>query len=200
MFDIEDDYDSSTSDSDGGIWAQSAPATSAPQPATGPIGQQIGQKIAGGGTPANSTSTGNGSTVTSTGNGSVGSGYAVKSAYSTTPQVTWNTINSLAQPKPFTKTKVRYVIVQADLSTLELKEQPTITPQEMIGLSKFLGLVSTYTVLILGQAVINYNFNIKWSDIIANLGIQQHFVAGQALLHYDNDNSEVLDILLYDPA
>lgn len=198
MFDIEDDYDSSTGDSDGGasIWGGvSTPTT------TGPIGQQIGQKIAGGsnGTSSGSfggtsTSTGNGSTVTSTGNG-----YVVKSSYSPST-ITWNKINTLAQPQPTTKKKVRYVIVKDNLDTLELKEQPTITPHEMIGISKFVAMVSTYTTLILGQAVISYNFNISWSEIISNLGIEKHFVPGQTLSQYDNDNSEVLDILLYDPA
>lgn len=189
------------------------PTAGTPTTGTGPIGQQIGQKIAGGGTtttttgggvgspvpaqqwPYGSTSTGNGSTITSTGNGATN--YTVRSG--ATPQVTWNTINSLAQPKPVTKSKARYVIIKNDKSTLELKEQSTITPQEMIGISKFLGLVSTYTVLILGQAIISYNFNIKWSEIIASLGITKHFVPGLALEDYDNDNSEVLDILLYDP-
>lgn len=195
MFDNEDDdYDSSTSDSNGGIYS-------------GPIGQQIGQQIgsgssggvaSGSGTWSTSTSTGNGSTVTSTGNG-----YQVKSAYApaSSPPTTWRAgVATMAQAKPFTKTKVRYVIVDKHDLTLELKEKDQITPQEMIGLSKFIALVSTYTTLILGQAVMSYNFNIKWSEIIADLGIQQHFVPGKALSQYDNDNSEVLDILLFDPS
>lgn len=197
------DYDSSPCDSDGGAHYIGGTGTlGASVPTSGPIGQQIGQKIAGSGStspstpnwPYGSTSTGNGSTVTSTGNGA----YANKTT-APTAAITWNKINSLAKPQPFTKTKVRYVIAQADGTTLELKEQATITPQEMIGISKFLGLVSTYTVLILGQAVISYNFNIKWSEIISNLGITKHFVPGLALDQYDNDNSEVLDVLLHDP-
>lgn len=198
MSDIE--YDSSPCDSDGGAYYIGGTGTiGAGVPASGPIGQQIGQKIAGGGSangatpswPFGSTSTGNGSTVTSTGNGAL----TAKAA----PTVTWNKINSLAKPQPYTKTKVRYVIAQDDGTTLELKEQASITPQEMIGISKFLGLVSTYTILIVGQAVISYNFNIKWSEIISNLGITKHFVPGLALDQYDNDNSEVLDVLLFDP-
>lgn len=221
--------DTSTGDSDGGysqvLGGGSAPAAGGTGVTSGPIGQQIGQKISGG--PAQQgnakqpsasnggvspnwpygTSTGNGNITTSTGNAGTASGTTYSISYSNTvpaaaptPVKTgWNQINSLSKAQPVTKTKVRYVIIKSDKTTLELRELSTITPQEMIGISKFLGLVTTYTVLVLGQALVSYNFNIKWSEVINSLDIAKHFADGKDPSDYDNDN-EVLDILLYDPT
>jgi hypothetical protein len=89
------------------------------------------------------------------------------------------------------KTSVRYVIVKLDNSCLELEEQQPITPREMIGICKFLGVVSS--VVTAGGSV-----KVNWSDFIANNKIERHFVSGKSsFLQYDH-NTEVLYVLLHD--
>jgi hypothetical protein len=186
---------------------------------SGPIGRWIGKQISGGvggtsgasGGQAGGNGVSSGNPVGGTAAGTSASGtrqqasagaatnnnWPFGSAPANQPSISWNNAN-LAAPKKYTKNKVRYVIVATDNSTLELKELDAITPEEMIGISKFISLVSTYTILILGQSVIDYNFNINWTEMINNLGISQHFAPGLAPEDYDNDASDVLDILLYD--
>lgn len=176
----------------------------------GPIGQQIGKQLGTGNQPKSmGASTGGPGVSTSSGaNGSstnwVFSGNTVPSYTLTTsslaqqpPKHRWSNL-IIGSTKGVKKSKVRYVIVKQDNTTLELREQPTMTPQEMIGITKFISLVSTYTTLILGEAIVEYNFHIRWSELIESLGISKHFVPGLAPAEYDNDANEVLDILLYD--
>ena len=97
------------------------------------------------------------------------------------------------------KIMVRYIIVKTDYSTLELKEQPQITAREMIGICKFISLVPTFQAAVLGLAQGEYNFSITWSKLIAQLGIQSHFVDGPPHGSY-SDADEVLNIYLFDPS
>lgn len=91
-----------------------------------------------------------------------------------------------------TKTKVRYIVVKNDGSTLELREKSTITPLAMIGISKFLSLISVFA----GNASVN-SISISWTDLIDTLSIKDHFVNG---LHEDDypDDDDAFNIFLYD--
>lgn len=97
-----------------------------------------------------------------------------------------------------TKSKLRYVIIKQDGSTLEMREQPSITPREMIGICKLMSLIATYVGVVLGDVQGVYNVNISWSKLIKELAIEKHFVEGM-LPHSYNQDDEVLDIFLYDP-
>lgn len=176
---------------------------------TGPIGQQIGKQIQNGGvtssTPVPTASGGVGASPNNwpfnqnapVAGGSVGVVTTGTIAQSQ-KQFMWSNL-IIGGQKAVSKTKMRYVVIKKDGSTLELKEQSNITPEEMIGITKFIGMVTTYTVLILGEAIIEYNFKLSWSDMIMSLGISKHFAPGLAPDDYDVDGSDVLDILLYDP-
>jgi hypothetical protein len=98
------------------------------------------------------------------------------------------------QSKKPIKTSMRFIICKKDGTTLELKEQSQITPQEMIGISKFMALVST----VLSTTSTSYNINIQWSDVITSLGITNHFVAGKTVNQYLAIETDTLDIMLHD--
>lgn len=99
-----------------------------------------------------------------------------------------------SQSKKPIKTSMRFIICKKDGTTLELKEQSQITPQEMIGISKFMALVST----VLSTTSTSYNINIQWSDVITSLGITNHFVAGKTVNQYLAIETDILDIMLHD--
>ena len=124
-------------------------------------------------------------------NGSAG-GTITNSTHSTHPSL--SVLSGVGEEK----TKVRYVIVKTDGSSLELKEQPQITPREMIGLSQLMSLISVYmATAVLGNPYQDYNFTIKWSELIKNLSIEKHFIGGRPAHNYND--VEVLDIFLFDP-
>jgi hypothetical protein len=75
------------------------------------------------------------------------------------------------------KKGVKYVIVQKGGSKLELVEQQTISPREMIGICKFINAVSMATT----QASTT---KMRWSDLIQNLKIEKHF---QPMSNQDSD-------------
>lgn len=88
------------------------------------------------------------------------------------------------------KDNICYVIVMEDGSCLELEEQTPITPREMIGIVKFLTIV---------QSVMQAPVEVEWLDLIANLGIDHHFVGGEDD-HHDYDNTDsTLYIKLFSP-
>lgn len=137
---------------------------------TGTIGQTIAQQI-GRGTVGTSTTSGNW-------------------PFSTAGQ---NLLTTGHAKKPI-KTSMRIIVCKKDGTTLELKEQNQITPQEMIGISKFMTLVST----VLSSTSTSYNINIQWSDVITSLGISNHFVAGKTVNQYLAIETDILDIMLHD--
>jgi len=93
---------------------------------------------------------------------------------------------------PTVKNNVKYVIVPEDGSPcLELEEQKTITPREMIGISKFINMVNN---MISADFVLFVN----WTSLIKNLGIERHFVQGLPNMpSYDQDN-DTLYLFLFD--
>jgi hypothetical protein len=91
------------------------------------------------------------------------------------------------------KTSVEYVVVLRDNTTLVLQEQQVISPREMIGIAKFVNIVTGYCLAsVVGQVV-----EISWSDLISSLKIDKHFVPGPSKSTYDT-TGEVLHIFLDD--
>jgi hypothetical protein len=87
------------------------------------------------------------------------------------------------------KSDVQYIIVTGDGDCLEMVEQSTVSPREMIGICKFINIVT--------QAQVD-NLCIVWSDMITNLGIDRHFKnAGLTETDYDDD-TPILNVFLYD--
>jgi hypothetical protein len=165
--------------------------TTQPDPNAGPIGQQIGQQIGASGTITSSNWPFTSSSSSSTGTSPVSTSFS----NSLLANYSLKTNPAIKLLSGVDKRKVRYVIVENDLSTLELKEQSTVTPEEMIGICKFISLVSTMTVVYMATTP---DFNIKWSELIDSLNIRRHFTAGLSPSEYDSDDSDVLDILLFD--
>lgn len=146
--------------------------------------------------PIPTTSTGNGNITTSTGNagptyvtGSLNAGGAIGNLV--------NTLNTISiQKQTIVKDKIRITIKKADGSQLVLEEQDVVTPQEMVGLSKFfmlMGCVST----VYSSAGPGYNIQINWSELIKTLSIERHFVTPAAGIAVATN---VLDITLFDPT
>jgi len=136
--------------------------------------------------PVPSTSTGNGNVTTSTGNaGAIG--HLV------------NTLNNVGTAKTQTivKDRIRIIIQKADGSQLVLEEQSVVTPQEMVGLSKFFMLMSCVNQ-VYTAAGSGYNIKINWSELIKTLSIERHFVAPLSTSGVSATN--VLDITLFDPT
>lgn len=134
--------------------------------------------------------------------GSVGQAVASGTIWGKTPATHPNMsiqYNAVPQSTPgvMNKSKLRYVIIKEDSTSLELKEQPTISPREMIGLTKFINLVATYSLAIKGDFSGAYNLNICWSELIKDLQIDKHFVPGSVSSY--NTTSDTLDVILFDP-
>lgn len=87
------------------------------------------------------------------------------------------------------KHSVAYVIVLADDSCLELEEQPSITPREMIGICKFIMMASAANNL----------DNISWSMLMSTLKIARHFKITHASHDQYDAASNVLYVKLFDP-
>lgn len=94
--------------------------------------------------------------------------------------------NSGALTIPQAKYKVQYIIELTDGNTLELKEQQLITPREMIGLCKFINMVS-----IVQQSSIK----VMWSDLITELAIDRHFVSGVAVSSYIDADTQYVFLI-----
>lgn len=82
------------------------------------------------------------------------------------------------------KKSVAYVIIIDDNATLLLKEQPVITPREMINIAKFINMVNNYLV----AAVSRINLVVNWQALIQSLKIEKHFVAMPGADAYDLDS------------
>jgi hypothetical protein len=133
-------------------------------------------------TQSNTTSTGNGSTITSTGGAS--------------PWFFSNT-TTIATPRKVVKDKIAYVIVKTDGTQLILSEQSVLTAQEMIGITKFLSVVSATTNAVSAALSQGYNLQINWSQVIKDLAIERHFVTWTGT---PGAATNVFEILLYDPT
>lgn len=160
-------YNTTGSSTSGGTW------TSLPIPVSG-----------------NTTSTGNGNVTTSTGNGNASSGSTGGAIGNLA-----NALNTISAMKA-KKDNLRIVIQKTDGTQLLLEEQTIVTPQEMIGLSKFFTLMSCATA-VFTQAGSGYNIDIIWSEIIKNLSIERHFVHAAAASVVPTN---VLVITLFDPT
>lgn len=88
------------------------------------------------------------------------------------------------------KTSQRFIIVKTDGSCLELQEAPGLTPKEIMGFCKFFSLVSL--------SATPCNQSIKWSKMIANLGLNRHFVLTVDDFRRYKNNTEVLNVFLFD--
>jgi hypothetical protein len=93
------------------------------------------------------------------------------------------------------KIDITHVIVLADQTTLELKEPATLSPKELIGLSKFFQAISYFTL----STMIGLEHEIRWSDLVSNLGLDRFFVPGLPVDQY-TDNGPNLNIILFDPS
>lgn len=92
---------------------------------------------------------------------------------------------SISQKAPITS--VMYLLVFSDNSCLELQEQNPITPREMIGLCKFINTV---------QLVAQSSMDVNWEELMYDLGISRHFVAGR-LHHSEYDDESVFYVKLF---
>lgn len=91
---------------------------------------------------------------------------------------------------------VEYIIVPSDGSPcLELCEETKITPREMIGICKFLGMVQIASMALAAGA----GFEICWSEYINELGIARHFSPGFQSADDYSSTDDVLYIFLHDP-
>ena len=92
---------------------------------------------------------------------------------------------SISQKTPITS--VMYLLVFSDDSCMELQEQNPITPREMIGLCKFINTV---------QLVTQSSMEVNWEELMYDLGISRHFVAGR-LHHSEYDDEGVFYVKLF---
>jgi len=88
------------------------------------------------------------------------------------------------------KTQIKYIVVPNSGPCLELNEQQSITPREMIGLTKFINSV--------GMVCATTNVDMAWSQLIVSLGIQRHFTSGKAHPTNYDINNDTLYIMLFD--
>jgi hypothetical protein len=84
------------------------------------------------------------------------------------------------------KYKVQYIIELTDGQTLQLKEQPFITPREMIGLCKLINMVSIATQV---------GLKVMWSDLITELAIDRHFVSGSSRNSYTDADTQYVFLI-----
>lgn len=89
---------------------------------------------------------------------------------------------------------VEYIIVPHEGPCLELFEESRITPREMIGICKFLGLVQV------AITAASHGLVMDWSELIQELGIERHFSPGLPSPDDYKQDEEILYIFLYDPA
>ena len=71
------------------------------------------------------------------------------------------------------KDDIQYIVVLKDGHCIELVEQQTMTPREMLNIAKFISMVGQ--VLTVAP---HTNIKVQWSDLIDNLGINNHFEDG----------------------
>ncbi len=91
---------------------------------------------------------------------------------------------------PTVKTDVEYIVVPETGDCLEMWEQTPITPREIIGLAKFVNMVTMY--------MNSTNIKMKWSEVIESLGIERHFTPGLSNMHQYNMDTETLYVFLID--
>lgn len=100
------------------------------------------------------------------------------------------------QSSPFsTKTNIKHIIVLEDeTSTLELCELQTITPREMINISRFFSAVNSYI-----SVGLSYDFTFNWVQLIKELNIERHFKPGKTLDEYSQSqlSSETFYLFLF---
>lgn len=84
------------------------------------------------------------------------------------------------------KYKVEYIIEMLDGGMLEMREQKFITPREMVGLCKFINMVS---------ASIHSGIKIMWSDLITELAIDRHFVSGKNRASYSDIHTQYVFLI-----
>jgi hypothetical protein len=171
----------------GGTSTTGGPPTTTGGTVTG--GTWTSLPIPGSGIPT--TSTGNGNITTSTGNAG---GWAAPAGGAIGNLV--NTLNTVSAAKVLVKDKMRIIIQKNDGSQLVLEEQTVVTPQEMVGLSKFFMLMSCATTVFSASGS-GYNIKINWSEVVKNLSIERHFVTPMPLVAVPTN---VLDITLFDPT
>lgn len=87
--------------------------------------------------------------------------------------------------------KIKYVIIQQNGDMLELVEKKSITPREMIGISKFLNMV---TIAITPGA----GMRVNWTALIRTLKIENHFEKPSVVITNPTPSSDVLEIQLHD--
>ena len=95
-----------------------------------------------------------------------------------------------ASAKIMPKTKVLYIIEKRDGSTIEFRERDSVTPREMIGISQFFTLVS------LVANMNGFPMEVRWSEVINDLGIDRHWVPGQPITSYDPTGDTIHMLIL----
>lgn len=90
---------------------------------------------------------------------------------------------------PVAKTNLSYLIIKNDGSVLEFEEQNPLSAKELIGITKFFAAISK--VGFSGVAV-------RWTDLIANLGIQRHFKPGTSDISVYDSSGQTYYVKLVD--
>ena len=171
----DDDEDYNVGATQGSIWPNYSPSIPAGNVAGSANGGIIVTPV-GSGTVTNITAPSPIGTLSPAQIISIGGGSAVIS----TSQL--NGVSIAQTPK---YSNITYIVKCKDGRSLTLQEEKSITPREMIGISKFISVVSAMAANVRGE--------VRWSELITNLGIERHFKEVQAV------NPDILQIILTDP-